>query len=260
MEMNGKVAIATGSGGGGSGRAIARRFAHDGTQVVVCDVDEPGGHETVRLIVAEGGRAAFYRTDVAKIDDLRALFAFAEATFGGVDVLVNNASVGAGKDDPLDGWMEPIEVDLLAPMHATLLGVAAMRRRGGGAILNIGSTSAITHGYKHSPWPGYDVAKAGVIRLTTTLGRLAASDKIRVNCVVPAWIASPPVQAYVDSLTGEERVARGVPDVLITLEEIADAVSELATNERLAGRVMVLWNGQPRRLISLEDRGYATLE
>jgi NAD(P)-dependent dehydrogenase (short-subunit alcohol dehydrogenase family) len=260
MEMTGKVAIITGSGGEGSGRAIARRFAREGAKVVVCDINEPGGRETVRLIEAEGGRAAFTRTDVANEDDLRALFGFVERTFGGVDVLVNNASGGAGGDDPLDGWPHAIEVELLATMRATLLAVAAMRRRGGGAIVNIGSTSAITHGYKHSPWPGYDVAKAGVIRLTTTLGRLAASDKIRVNCLVPAWIASPEVQAYVDSLSSEQRRERGAPDTLIALDEIADAVSELATDERLAGRVMVWWNGQPRRLIPWEDRGYAALE
>ncbi|HEV3138671.1 MAG TPA: hypothetical protein VGZ26_12220, partial [Pirellulales bacterium] len=66
--------------------------------------------------------------------------------------------------------------------------------------------------------------------------------------------------AYVDSLTPDERRARGVPKTLISQEEFADAVSEPATDERLAGRVMVWWNDQPRRLISREDRGYGTLE
>jgi NAD(P)-dependent dehydrogenase (short-subunit alcohol dehydrogenase family) len=260
VEVTGKVAIVTGSGGEGSGRAIARRFARDGAKVVVCDINEPGGRETVRLIEGERGRAAFVRADVANKDDLANLFAFAETTFGGVDILVNNASDLAGSDDPLGEWFDAIQIDLLGTMHATLLAVEAMRRRGGGAIVNIGSTSALGHGYKHGPWPGYDVAKAGVIRLTTTLARLAESEKIRVNCLVPSWVASPEVQAYVDSLTPDKRRARGAPDTLISLDEIADAVSELATDERLAGRVMVWWNGQPRRLISREDRGYAALE
>src|SRR5580704_16137944 len=85
VEVTGKVAIVTGSGGDGSGRAIARRFARDGAKVVVCDINEPGGRETVRLIEGERGRAAFVRADVANKDDLANLFAFAETTFGGVD-------------------------------------------------------------------------------------------------------------------------------------------------------------------------------
>jgi NAD(P)-dependent dehydrogenase (short-subunit alcohol dehydrogenase family) len=92
MEMAGKVAIVTGSGGEGSGRAEARRFARDGAAVVVCDVNEAGGRETVRLIETAGGRAAFARADMGIETDIRALFAFAEKTYVGVDILVNNAS------------------------------------------------------------------------------------------------------------------------------------------------------------------------
>jgi NAD(P)-dependent dehydrogenase (short-subunit alcohol dehydrogenase family) len=259
MEMTGKVAIITGSGGEGSGRAEARRFARDGAAVVVCDVNELGGRETVRLIETAGGRAAFIRADMGVEADIRALFTFSEKTYGGVDILVNNASAPYALQGPLIGWFDAVRVDLLGPMHATLLAVEAMRKRGGGAIVNIGSTSAVGHGYKHSQSPGYDVAKAAVMRLTTTLAWLAG-EKIRVNCLVPDWVSTPEVQGYVDSLTPQQRREQRVPDVLTTLDEIADAVTELVTSERLAGRVMVWWNGQPRKLIPLEDRGYAALE
>jgi NAD(P)-dependent dehydrogenase (short-subunit alcohol dehydrogenase family) len=108
--------------------------------------------------------------------------------------------------------------------------------------------------------PGYDTAKAGVMRLTTTLGPLGESAGIRVNCLVPGWIASPPVKAYWESLTPDERRARSVPPALLSLEEIAEAVVGLIADDRLAGRLLVWWNGQPPRLIPVGDLGYVTLE
>src|ERR1700675_3430990 len=130
MELLGRVAIVTGSGGGGSGRAIARRFARAGSSVVVSDVDEAGGHETVRLIEAEGGTAAFFRADVGLEADVRALIAFAEEKYGALDVLVNNASATSHLQGFLDHWLDLIRVDLLGPMQATLCAVEAMQRRG----------------------------------------------------------------------------------------------------------------------------------
>ncbi len=257
MELAGKVAIVTGSGGLGSGRAEARRMARDGASVVVCDIDDVGGRETVGMIESAGGRAAYIHADSGVEDDIWALFAFAQKTFGGVDILVNNASAPYALQGPLIGWFDAVRVDLLGPMFATLQAVEAMRRRGGGAIVNIGSTSAVGHGYKHSNSPGYDVAKAGVMRLTTTLAWLGEREKIRVNCLVPDWVATPEVQAYVDSLTPQQRREQRVPEVLTTLDEIAEAVVELVTDETLSGRVMIWWCGQPRRLIRWADPGYA---
>jgi NAD(P)-dependent dehydrogenase (short-subunit alcohol dehydrogenase family) len=260
MDLAGKVAIVTGSGGGGSGRAVARRMARDGAAVVVTDVHESGGRETVASIELAGGHAAFVRADVGIEADVAALFEFALATFGGVDVLVNNASAPYPPQGQLTGWFPAIQVDLLGAMYCTQRAVEAMRRRRGGAIVNISSTSALGHGRKHSKSPAYDAAKAGVLRLTTGLAPLAESEKIRVNCLVPDWVASPEVQEYFDSLTPDQRREQGVPAALTTLDEIADAVVELATNERLAGRIMVWWNGQPRKLIAWSDPGYAALE
>jgi NAD(P)-dependent dehydrogenase (short-subunit alcohol dehydrogenase family) len=226
---------------------------------MVSDIDEAGGRHTLDLIQAAGGRAAFFRTDVAIAADVRALIAFAEKSFGGVDIIVNNASgPGYHPEAPLEYWFETVQIDLLGAMYGTRHGIEAMRRRGGGAIINIGSTSALPHG--NSKAPGYDVAKMAVIRLTTALGWLGDSERIRVNCLVPDWVASPEVKAYFDVLTPEQRRIGKVPDVLTELDEIADAVVELATNEALAGRVMVWWSGQPRRMIPADDPGYQRLE
>jgi NAD(P)-dependent dehydrogenase (short-subunit alcohol dehydrogenase family) len=259
LEVNGKIAIVTGAGGGGSGCAIAKRLAREGASVVVNDLDEAGGRETVRQIEANRGRASFFQADVSVESEIKALIAFAESTFGGLDILVNSAGPHFSQG-PLENWVETIQGNLMASAFGILHAIEPMRKRGGGAIVNFGSTSALGHGRKHSPWPAYDIAKAGIIRLTTTMTWLREKEQIRVNCIVPAWIASEEVKEFWDGLTPEQRKEFGAPEVLLTLDEVADAVLELITNDNLAGRVTVLWNGEPRRLIAEGDPGYSKLE
>ena len=203
------VVIVTGGGGAGCGRAIAARFASDGAAVVVSDIDEQGGHDTVDLVNANGGRAAFFRADARRENQVRDLISFAEATFGDLTVLINNASAPHQRGDDLEHWMEAIETDLLGAIHATRFAIEAMRHHGaGGAIVNIASISALWHGRKTPGGiPGYDVAKAGMIRMTTRLASLAKTDGIRVNCLAPGWIATESVRPHWESLTPLERAA-----------------------------------------------------
>lgn len=107
---------------------------------------------------------------------------------------------------------------------------------------------------------GYNTAKAGAMRLTTTLNWMGAKEGIRVNCLVPHWIGTDHIKSVVAAMTSEQRCEFAVPDVLITTEEVADAVLRLATDKSLAGRVMVWFGGQPPRLIPFGDPGYASLE
>jgi NAD(P)-dependent dehydrogenase (short-subunit alcohol dehydrogenase family) len=187
------------------------------------------------------------------------LVSFAEATFGRVSVLVNNASAPRG-DEGLDTWMDPIETDLLGAIYATRWAVEAMRRSHGGAIVNIASISALWHGRKTTGGiPGYDVAKAGMIRMTTRLTSLAETDAIRVNCLAPGWIATDEVRKCWESLTPQERTARGVPSRLLTTDQISEAVVRLAEDTSLAGRVLVWWSEDSPRLIEWGDRGYRDL-
>src|SRR5437667_3788877 len=237
------VVVVTGAGGTGCGRAIARRFAHLGAAVVVSDINETGGHETVRLIAQDGGRAAFKRADVGDERQARDLIAFGEATFGAVTVLVNNASAPFRPGEPLDHWANALQTDLLGAMFCTRAAIDSMRRAGRGAIVNIASISALWHG-RRTPGgaPAFDVAKAGMIRLTTALAGLARTDRIRVNCLAPGWIATDGPRHYWESLTPAERLERGVPSRLLTTAQVADAVVRLATDEALAGRVMLWWS------------------
>jgi NAD(P)-dependent dehydrogenase (short-subunit alcohol dehydrogenase family) len=259
LEVNGNVAIVTGAGGGGSGRAIAERLAREGASVVVNDIDEAGGRKTVHQIEAGHGKAAFFQADVSSESQIEALIAFAESTFGGLDILVNSAGPHFSQG-PLENWVETIQGNLMASTFGTLHAIESMRKRGGGAIVNFSSTSALGHGRKHSPWPAYDTAKASIIRLTTTMAWLQEKERIRVNCIVPAWIASEEVKEFWEGLTPQQREQYNAPEVLLTLDEVADAVLELIKNDKLAGRVMVLWNGEPRRLIAEGDPGYAKFE
>lgn len=259
MDVKNRCVVITGSGGPGCGRAIALRFAREGALVVVSDKNDDAGRETCYHIERAGGRAAYFHADVRREHDVRLLLEFAERTFNHLAVLVNNASGPEFDPDPLENWSDIVATDLLGTMYATRHAIPAMRRSGGGAIVNISSTSALGYG-PNSPWPAYDASKAGILRLTTALAWLGDKEKIRVNCLVPNWVASPQVVSYVDSLAPEERGPRGVPERLITPDEIADAVLSLASNDSLSGRVMVWWCGQSPRLIPWNDRGYEKLE
>jgi len=260
MNVKGKAVVVTGSGGPGCGRAIALRLAREGALVVVTDINDEAGRETRAEVERASGRCAYCHADVRREDDVRRLIDFAEQTFGGLSVLVNNASgPDFGPIGPLEHWPEMVATDLLGPVYAIRYAIDAMRRTGSGAIVNISSTSALGYG-PNSPWPAYDAAKSGILRLTTGLAWLGEKERIRVNCLAPDWVASPQVVAYVNSLKPEERGPRGVPERLITPDEIADAVLRLATDDSLAGRVMVWWCGQPPRLVPWRDRGYERLE
>jgi NAD(P)-dependent dehydrogenase (short-subunit alcohol dehydrogenase family) len=224
--------------------------------VVVSDVNDPGGQDTVRLIEGGGGRAAFFHTDVRKESQVRDLISFTEATFGAVTVLVNNASAPHGGEE-IEDWMEALETDLLGAIYGTRWAIESMRRGSGGAIVNIASISALWHGRKTAGgFSGYDVAKAGMIRMTTRLAYLSEKDNIRVNCLAPGWIATDAVHPYWESLTSAERIERGVPSRLLSVDQISEAVMRLAADRSLAGRVLVWWSEDQPRLIQWGDRGY----
>src|SRR5690348_5112110 len=176
VTMKDKVVLVTGGGGKGCGRAIASRFASLGAAVVICDINEDGGRDAVRQIESSGGRAAFFAADVAEEGEVKALVDFTRRTFGKLSVLVNNASAPHG-DDRIESWTKTLNIDLLGAMHATRWAIEAMRASGGGAIVNVASISALWHG-RTTPGglAGYDVAKMGMIRMTTRLAPLADTD------------------------------------------------------------------------------------
>ena len=203
----------------------------------------------------------FCRADVADELQVQQLIKFTESRFGAPSVLVNNASSPHPAGEGMAGWTHSLQVDLLGTIYATRWAIEAMRRSGGGSIVNIASISALWHGRKtpHG-FPGYDVAKAGVIRFTTGVARDVAKDGIRVNCLAPGWIGTDGPRQYWESLTPDQRVERGVPSRLLAIEDVAGMVVRLATDESLNGRVVVWWSEGPPRLIPWGDRGYRLVD
>jgi NAD(P)-dependent dehydrogenase (short-subunit alcohol dehydrogenase family) len=253
MEVRGSVAVVTGAGAG-TGRAIARRLGTDGASVVVADLDSVAGQETVRAIEQRGGSARFVHCDVTSGDDIRHMMAFAQQELGGVGILVNNAG-GGGHVEPHfpdahpDEWQATLDLNLRGAMLATQLALMPMRAAGGGAVVNVASTAGLGFGPYVSP--EYGAAKAGLIRFTSSLAGLRERMNVRVNCVVPDWIATERALEELAGMTASERAATPAPR---PPEEVADAVVECLRDDALTGRVMVLWPGEPARLLDPELR------
>ena len=148
------------------------------------------GEETVRQITAAGGRAPFQRTDVTREEDCAAAVATATERFGRLDVLVNNAGIfprATLEETTVELWEEILATNLRGPFFLCKHAVPALRRAGGGSIINLGSTNA----YCGLPTLfAYSCAKGGLLTLTRNLARALTPDRIRVNLLNPGWVIS----------------------------------------------------------------------
>ena len=182
------------------------------------------------------------------------MVAFAERELGWPQVLVNNAG-GGGHVEPHfpdagpDRWQATLDLNLRGAMLATQLVLGPMRLGGGGVVVNIASTAGLSFGPYASP--EYAAAKAGLIRFTSSLAGLRERMNVRVNCVVPDWIATDRAREELARMTPTQRAAMPAPR---PPEEIAGAVVEFIRDEDLAGRVMVMWPGEPPRLLDPDLR------
>jgi NAD(P)-dependent dehydrogenase (short-subunit alcohol dehydrogenase family) len=182
MSLTGKSILIT-AGAGGAGLGIARAFQAVGAQVAVCDVDD-------RAIARANDESILaIRADVAREDDVDALFAAIEARHGPVSVLVNNVGIAgptaAVEDVTLADWNRTMAANLTGHFLCIRRAVPAMKAAGGGAIVNISSGSAKVGLPLRVP---YVVSKAGVLSLTTTLARELGPAGIRVNAILPGAI------------------------------------------------------------------------
>ena len=194
MEIKGKAGVITG-GSSGIGRATAERLAKEGAAIVVADLDEAGGAETVKRIESAGGRAVFVKADVTKLDDARRMLDTAMSKFGRLDILHNNAGIGVGApgypDAPPERWHLVIEIDLQAVILGTGLAAPLMQKNGGGVIINTASMAGL---YPHRQDAVYGAAKGGVVNFTHSLASWEAERKIRVNCICPGIVDTPLVR------------------------------------------------------------------
>jgi NAD(P)-dependent dehydrogenase (short-subunit alcohol dehydrogenase family) len=158
---------------------------------------------------------------------------------GGVDLLVNNAGGYAPPtfpNAPAEHWTSTLDVNLKGAMLGIQAVLPSMCERGGGAIVNVSSVAALVR--KPYESPEYAAAKAGMLALTTSLGALWESDRISITAICPDWVRTEAVERAVAAMSDEERAE--LPG-LVPVEEIAGLIVRLATEESLAGRVMVRW-------------------
>jgi NAD(P)-dependent dehydrogenase (short-subunit alcohol dehydrogenase family) len=246
-----KVAIVTG-GGSGMGRASALLFAAEGAAVLVADVNEAGGTESVSAITEAGGRAAFQRTDVSRAADVQAMVEAAVERFGGLDVLFNNAGI-AGESAWLsrmseEAWDRVIAINLTGVFLGMRAAIPVMRERGGGSIISTASVAGMVG------WQGgaaYSAAKAGVINLTRTAAIEHARFNIRVNCICPGVIQTPMLAGIVaESGQPQDELLRMQPlPRLGEPEDIARMALFLASDESrfVTGAAMVVDGGYTAR-------------
>jgi 3-oxoacyl-[acyl-carrier protein] reductase len=191
LELTNKIALVTGSSRG-LGLACAEALVQEGCHVTLCARGEPGLREASDRIRAGGadGRVATVATDVATVAGVQQAIDATVATFGGLDVLVNNVGLGRGAglvDTPDSVWQEALDQTLFPAIRASRLAVPHMRRRGGGAIVMIASIYGRESGGRMT----YNAVKAAEISLAKSMAQELAPHNIRVNSVAPGSILFP---------------------------------------------------------------------
>jgi NAD(P)-dependent dehydrogenase (short-subunit alcohol dehydrogenase family) len=190
LSLDTKVALVTGAASG-IGRGIARRLAEAGAAVLVLDLNEEGGRETVRLIQEAGGQAAFQRCDVRSREDCRQAAEEAVRRYGRIDILCNNAGVAIRKtvvELEEEEWDLALDVMLKGVYQLSRQVVPHMVRGGGGSIVNTGSGWSLKGGPRAA---SYCAAKGGVLNLTRAMAIDFGPHGIRVNVVCPGDIDTP---------------------------------------------------------------------
>jgi meso-butanediol dehydrogenase/(S,S)-butanediol dehydrogenase/diacetyl reductase len=228
-RFDGKVALITGAASG-IGAATARRLAEEGARVFLGDVSDDAGLDLERELGPDV--AQFFRVDVRDVEQVDAFTAACVQRFGRLDVVFNNAGIGAyGRAPDLDPetWRNVLAVDLDAVFYGCRAAIPQLRRTGGGAIVNTASISGLFGDYGLL---AYNAAKGAVVNMTRTMAIDHAQENIRVNAVCPGPIATALTKALVALPAISAEYARNIPMGRIgTAEEVAAAVAFLASDD-----------------------------
>lgn len=213
MRLPDKVALITGAAGG-IGRETSLLFAAEGARVVAVDVNDDEGAQTVDQVQAAGGEASYVHADVSSATDCEAMVRQAEEIYGKLDVLFNNAGImmsddGDAESTSEDVWQKTMDVNLRGVFLGCKYGIPALRRAGGGAIINTASFVAIMGAA--TPQLAYTASKGGVLAMTRELAIIHAREKIRVNALCPGPLHTEMLMSFLDSDAKKQRRLVHIP-------------------------------------------------
>jgi NAD(P)-dependent dehydrogenase (short-subunit alcohol dehydrogenase family) len=232
MRLAGKVVLISG-GARGMGAAEARLFAREGARIVIADVLEAEGRAVQAEVEAAGGQAAFTPLDVTREAEWQRAVALAVSRFGALNVLVNNAGIGGSgrvEDTTAEAWDQVMDVNAKGVFLGTKAAIPAMRRAGGGSIVNISSQLGLV-GMDDSS-PQYTASKGAVRLLTKTTALQYAREGIRCNSVHPGPILTPMTERRRADPAVYQRMLSRIPlGRYGEAEEVAYAVLYLASDE-----------------------------
>jgi NAD(P)-dependent dehydrogenase (short-subunit alcohol dehydrogenase family) len=234
QRLEGKVALITGAGSG-MGRAAAELFATEGARIVVADVVDDAGNETVAAVRAAGGDATYVRADVSRLSDCEAMVRCATDTYGALHVLYNNAGIfpaddGGVLDTPESTWEKVMEINLKGVWLGCRAGIPAMIASGGGSIVNVASFVALVGAA--TAQIAYTASKGGVLSMTREIAVEYARRGIRANALCPGPIETPLLD---ELLSDPDRRARRMVHIpmgrLGRADELARAALFLASDD-----------------------------
>ena len=234
MRLKNKVALVTGASSG-IGRATCLLFAQEGARVVLVDINDAGGQETLAAIKQSGGDAIYVHADQSKTADCQAMIIKAEETFGRLDILFNNAGISHAADDDAvktseDVWDFTFDVNVKGVFLCCKYGIPALRRAGGGSIINTASFVALVGAA--TPQLAYTASKGAVLSMTRELAAIHARENIRVNALCPGPLRTELLMKYLDTPEKKNRRLVHIPMGRFgEAEEIAKAALYLASDE-----------------------------
>jgi NAD(P)-dependent dehydrogenase (short-subunit alcohol dehydrogenase family) len=234
MRLADKVALITGASSG-IGRETALLFAQEGAAIVCVDVNDKEGRKTVKLIQSAGGKAAYTHADVSQADDCAKMVKFAERRFGKLNILFNNAGIMHHSDDDAVKtdeaiWDLTMAINAKGVFFGCKYGIPALRRAGGGSIINTASFVALLGAA--TPQIAYTASKGAVLALSRELAVIHARENIRVNALCPGPLRTELLMSYLNTDEKKQRRLVHVPMGRFgEAKEIAQAALFLASDE-----------------------------
>ena len=234
MRLKDKIALITGASSG-IGRETSILFSKKGAKVVVVDVNDAGGEETVKMVKENGGDAVYVHADVSKSADCENMVKVAEDKFGALHVLFNNAGIMHSQDDDAvntseEIWELTMAINLKGVFLGCKYGIPALRRAGGGSIINTASFVAILGAA--TPQLAYTASKGGVLAMTRELAIVHARENIRVNALCPGPLHTEMLMKFLNTDAKKQRRLVHIPMGRFGLaKEMAYAALYLASDE-----------------------------